>query len=74
MNNVLRQLLTGKDNQTHDVVRWLAVLSFLVGLGLAIYAVGWKGQPFSLQEYGMGLGSLFVTIGGALKLKEGTEP
>ena len=55
MPEFIRHLITGKDNQTTDVVRVLAVLSFLVGLGLTIYAVGWKGQPFDLREYGVGL-------------------
>lgn len=74
MNTVITQLLTGKDGYTHDVVRWLAVLSIVVGLSLAVYVVVWKGQPFSLQDFGLGIGAVFLSVGGALKLKEGTEP
>lgn len=73
MSAILHQLLTGKDNQTHDVARWLAVASFAVGLGLTIY-VTVRGQPFSLQDFGTGIGLLFVAVGAAIKLKEGSEP
>lgn len=72
--SIFTQLLTGKDNRTHDVIRWLAVLSFLVGLGLSIYSVGWKNQPFDLQQFGVGMGAMFATVGAALKLKAETEP
>jgi preprotein translocase subunit SecG len=74
VREVFRQLLTGRDNTTHDVVRWLAVLSILVALGLAIYVVVWRGQPFDLQSYGVGIGAVFLAVGGALNLKKDTEP
>lgn len=70
----LRDVLTGIDGSTYDAVRVLAVLSIVVGLGLAIYVVVWKGQPFDMQAYGLGLGAVFLSVGGALKLKADTEP
>ena len=74
MNPVVQQLLTGKDGITHDVIRWLAVLSIVVGLALAVFVVVWRSQPFSLQDFGLGMGAVFLSVGGALKLKETTEP
>lgn len=74
MKQILQDLLTGKDGVTHDVVRWLAVLSVVVGLSLAVYVVVWKGQPFDLQSFGLGIGAVFLSVGGALKLKAETEP
>lgn len=74
MKAIFTQLLTGRDGVTHDVVRWLAVLSIIVGLALAVYVVVWKGQPFSLQDFGLGIGAMFLSVGGALKLKADTEP
>ncbi len=74
MNDIVRQLLTGRDNATHDVARWLAVASFAVGLGLTIYVTVVRGAPFSLTEFGLGIGALFVGAGAAIKLKEGSEP
>jgi preprotein translocase subunit SecG len=74
MKEIIKQLLTGKDNQTHDFVRWLGVLAVLVALGLTVYVVVWRGQPFDLQQFGVGMGSVFAALGAALKLKETTEP
>ncbi len=65
----LKQLLSESDNQTQDVFRWLAVLSILVGLGLSIYSVGWKNQPFDMQQFGIGVGVLLAGTGAALKFK-----
>ena len=70
---ILKQLCTGKDNETHDIVRWLALLVFLTALGLAGYDV-WKNGKFDLQSFGVGMSTLFASIGAALKLKETTEP
>ena len=70
----IRHLLTGADNRTHDIGRWMAALCTLVGLGLQVYAVGWKGQPFDFQAFGVGCGALAAGIGGMLKLKADTEP
>lgn len=74
MKEIIKQLLTGKDNQTHDFVRWLGVLAVLVALGLTVYVVVWRSQPFDLQQFGVGMGSVFAALGAALKLKETTEP
>ncbi|RTL40573.1 MAG: hypothetical protein EKK53_15405 [Burkholderiales bacterium] len=70
----LRDILTGRDNVTHDIGRWAAVASIVTGLGLQIYAVGWRGQPFDMLAFGGGIGALAAGIGALLKLKEGTEP
>ena len=70
MSKWLRDLLTGSDNVTYDLVRLLAVLSIFVGLGLSIYSVVIKGQVFSLQDFGIGVGAVFLAVGAALKLGE----
>lgn len=36
MNEIIRQLLTGRDNQTHDIGRWLAALFAGVGAMLKL--------------------------------------
>jgi hypothetical protein len=70
----LNNILTGADNTTHDIGRVLAALSVVTGLGLQIYAVGWRGQPFDFLAFGAGVGATFAGIGAMLKLKENTEP
>lgn len=74
MKNVLNQILTGKDNQTHDFVRWLGVLVVPTALCLTVYGVVWKGYPFDLEKFGAGMGYVFGSLGICLKLKESTEP
>ena len=74
MKTIITQLMTGRDNITFDIVRVLAVASIAVGLGLAIFAVVWRSQVFSLQDFGIGIGAVFLSVGGALKLKADTEP
>lgn len=70
LRDIFRQLLTESDNVTHDIYRYLAVLSIMVGLGLTIYATVAKGQAFDVQTFGIGYGSLFGGVGVALGLKK----
>jgi hypothetical protein len=70
----LNNISTGKDNKTHDIGRVAAIACIVVGLGLQIYAVGWKGQLFDMQAFGLGVGAMAAGIGAMLKLKERSEP
>lgn len=73
MHLVLRQLLTGKDNETHEIARWLGTVAFLVGIVMSCYAVFYKGQAFDIQEYGIGIGALIAALGAAINLGEAQE-
>lgn len=72
--NILTQMLTGADNQTHDVLRWVGLAGSLTALCLQIYVVVGKGQPFDIQSFGIGLGALVAAVGAALGMKHNTEP
>ena len=72
--NWLKDIVTGIDGVSYDVVRVLAVIAVAEALGLAAYVVVYKGQAFDMQSYGIGLGAIFVSVGVALKLKQDTEP
>lgn len=74
MMATIKQLLTGKDNQTHDIVRWIAALGSLQGLGLSIYDVVVHHNPFDIQQFGIGLGAMLAGVGAALGFKKDTEP
>ena len=67
-------LLTGVDNKTYDLGRWAGALSFISGIGLEIYVVGWKGQPFDFTQFGLGVAAMATGIGAMLRLKQDTEP
>ena len=67
--NWLKQIFTETDNSTQDIFKWMSVLSILVGLGLMIYSVVYRSQPFDMTSFGTGVGVLLVGTGAALKLK-----
>lgn len=70
IKKLLSHLLTEVDNHTYDLVKILALISVLVGLGLMAYAVIRQNQPFSFQDFGTGVGLLFTGVGVALSLKK----
>ena len=72
MNKIIKDWFTEIDNQTFDVTRALAVVSILTAIGLIAYSIIYKGQVFSLQDYGIGMSTLLASTGLALKLKKDT--
>ena len=68
--SVVKQLLTGPDNETHDVAR---VLCVLVALGLTIYSVAKEGK-FDMVAFGAGIAQILGATGAFIKLKEKSEP
>ena len=70
LRDIIRQMMTESDNVTHDLYRYLALLSIVVGLGMQIYVVVCKGQPFEMQSFGVGIGGLFAGVGVAIGLKK----
>lgn len=73
MTGIVKQLLTGKDNETHDFARWATIVIVLTAIGLQIYHTVTTGE-FDLQQFGIGMGTLLAGAGGAIKLKEDAEP
>lgn len=71
---VINDLFTGPDNATHDIGRWFAALSAVSAIFFQGYAVIVHKAPFSMQEFGVGIGALATGIGALLKLKENSEP
>lgn len=72
---IFKTMFTESDNVTHDLYRYLAMVSIVVGLALQIYVVVWKepSQPFDFQTFGIGVGVLFAGVGVAMKLKSETK-
>ena len=75
MNEIMKHLLTGKDNKTHDIARWAWLGGFLL---VAIVAIGliYAGKEVSLTELAGALG--IVSGSGAAsvagKQMAGAEP
>lgn len=65
----INDILTDASGHAFDVIRVLAVATIAVALGLELYAVI-AGKAFDCQAFGIGMGAVFVAVGGALKLTE----
>jgi len=73
MTEILKQLLTGKDNQTHDLVRWSLLYSILtLTAGLVFNAV--HTGLFDIEKFYLGSAALVGAHGFGLMMKKGTEP
>ncbi len=69
----LRDVLTGKDNVTFDLVRVAGICALFTFLGLSV-ASFITGKPFNGTDFAAGFGIAVASTAGALKLKETTEP
>jgi hypothetical protein len=68
----LKGILTGKDNETHDIARWSWVLTTLTIMGGA----AWNARQGSLDlmQFAQAIGIVVTTHGAALLMKKDTEP
>ncbi len=69
----LRELVTGKDNTTHDMGKWSWVICTLAVLAHD----GWQlahQVAVSVQDLALALAAVVVAHGAALGLKAKTEP
>jgi hypothetical protein len=74
MRLFLRLLLTGKDNATYDITRFLLLLGFISFVGLAAWDVLIGGHAFDPSGYSLGLTGILFGGSGGIALKARTEP
>jgi len=72
MKDILKQLLTGKDNQTYDLGRVTWLLGFVAVIGLAGYEV--MHGSVNLKELAEALGIVSGASGASVMMKKDTEP
>lgn len=72
MKEILKHLLTGKDNQTYDIGRVTWLLGFAAVIGLAVYEV--MHTNVSLRELAEALGIVSGASGASVWAKRDTEP
>ena len=72
MKDILKQLLTGKDNKTYDIGRVTWLLGFIAVIGLAVYEV--MHGAVSLRELAEALGIVSGAGGASAMMKKDTEP
>jgi len=73
MKDFLNQLLTGKDNQTHDIARWAWMIGFIAVISIAVYEVI-QAHQVSLTELAEALGIVSGAGGASVMMKKDTEP
>ena len=71
--NFLKQMLTGRDNETHDVARWSWMLSTLTTIAAAAWNAVHAGI-LDLGSFAQAIGILAGAHGAAVMLKKDTEP
>jgi hypothetical protein len=70
---ILNDILTGRDNKTHDIARWSWFLSFfavLLGAGYELIS----GHLPSLRDFAESIGIISGAHGGAILMKKDAEP
>ena len=72
MTEILKQLLTGKDNATYDLGRVTWLLGFVAVIGLAGYEV--MHGSVNLRELAEALGIVSGASGASVMMKKDTEP
>jgi hypothetical protein len=73
MLKLLLQMLTGKDNETHDIARW----SWLISLLTVIIVSAWNtihNISYTLTEFAQSVGIISAAHGAAIYAKKDTEP
>ena len=68
-----KQLVTGRDNSTHDMGRWSWLLSMATVIGHSIYAAV-SHTAIDLMQLAQALGVVVAAHGAALWAKKDTEP
>lgn len=71
--SAIRQLFTGRDNQSHDLGRWSWAGSFLAIAAHTAW-LDFKGQPPTVGDLAQALGVVCAAHAVALFTKQQTEP
>jgi hypothetical protein len=73
MQKILNDLLTGKDNKTHDIARW-SLMFCLLTLVFGLFFNAYQSGMFDLERFYLGSAAIVGAHGAALMMKQGSEP
>lgn len=73
MKQIVKQLLTGKDNETYDLGRISWVVCVIAAIGIAIYNLI-HSITFTLEDFGRSIAAIVGVHGAAIWAKKDTEP
>jgi hypothetical protein len=71
--NWLRHILTGKDNETHDIARWSWVITTLTTISGAAWNAYHAGV-IDLMSFAQAIGIITGAHGASIMMKKDTEP
>lgn len=71
---VLKSLFTDRDNESQDMTKWLAAISFLVAMGLTVFQVVIRNKEFDIILYSTGVAGLMGILAAALRWKDPVTP
>lgn len=66
-------IMTEPNNDTHCIVRWVAILATLQGLGMAAFTVIFRQADYDMVQFFTGMGIAVTTLGVALGMKKDSE-
>jgi len=66
-------MFTEIDNKTFDLSKVLAFAVVVAGLCFSGWGVIVNGQPFNMQDFGIGMGALFTGLGITFFAKKETD-
>lgn len=72
MKEIVKQLLTGKDNETYDIGRVTWLIGLVAVVALAFYEVMYS--TVSIRELAEALGIVSAAGGASVAMKSKTEP
>lgn len=72
MKEIVKQLLTGKDNETYDIGRVTWLIGLVAVIGLAFYEVLYS--TVSIRELAESLGIVSAAGGASVAMKAKSEP
>ena len=73
IGKLLKDILTGIDNETYDNGRVLCLMSYLVYFTMALGSIV-MNDPWPAMDFAGGIGTIAVGFGINLHLKKSTEP
>lgn len=66
----LHDWLTGPNNDNYELWRAMSGVAFLIGMGLTIYTVAFRGEAFDLEQFAWGVGVMLFGASGGTALKD----
>ena len=70
---IIKNTLTGVDNETYDIARVVGAIVALSAVVLQAYITLETGV-FDVQDFSIGMGTLIASIGLSVRLKQDSEP